>query len=135
MAFSVNQKVLFRHCDPAGIVFYPRYYEMMNDCVEEFFDKTLGFPFNELHEIGGVPTAKIETKFTAPSRQGDILEIVLRCLRLGNSSLSIRITARCGKELRFQSDSTLVFIDRSGKPQSWHAKVAQLLAKCVKEDC
>ena len=27
----------FRHCDPAGIVFYPRYFEMMNDAIEIFF--------------------------------------------------------------------------------------------------
>jgi 4-hydroxybenzoyl-CoA thioesterase len=44
MLFSINQKVLFKHCDPAGIVFYPRYFEMINDCVEAFFDE-IGTPF------------------------------------------------------------------------------------------
>jgi 4-hydroxybenzoyl-CoA thioesterase len=38
MAFVMNQKVLFKHCDPAGVVFYPRYFEMINDCVEALFD-------------------------------------------------------------------------------------------------
>ncbi|MEL6103010.1 MAG: acyl-CoA thioesterase, partial [Pseudomonadota bacterium] len=28
MSFQFLQKVLFKHCDPAGIVFYPRYFEM-----------------------------------------------------------------------------------------------------------
>lgn len=36
MEFSYRQKVLFMHYDPAGIVFFPRYFEMMNDCVEAF---------------------------------------------------------------------------------------------------
>ena len=27
----------FNHCDPAGIVFYPRYFEMTNSVVENFF--------------------------------------------------------------------------------------------------
>jgi 4-hydroxybenzoyl-CoA thioesterase len=29
MGYHVTQKVLFRHCDPAGIVFFPRYFEMV----------------------------------------------------------------------------------------------------------
>ena len=29
--------IRFRHCDAAGIVFYPRYFEMMNDLVEDWF--------------------------------------------------------------------------------------------------
>ena len=40
-AFTYEEKVLFRHCDPAGIVFFPRYFEMINDCVEYFFADTL----------------------------------------------------------------------------------------------
>src|SRR5260370_493059 len=38
-AFVSQVQVLFRHCDPAGIVFYPRYFEMVNDLVEEWFDR------------------------------------------------------------------------------------------------
>ena len=32
--FTAEMTVAFRHCDPAGIVFYPRYFEMINDFVE-----------------------------------------------------------------------------------------------------
>ena len=35
MAFVFPQKVRFQHCDPAGIVFYPRYFEMLNTTIEE----------------------------------------------------------------------------------------------------
>ncbi|CPO21707.1 4-hydroxybenzoyl CoA thioesterase [Bordetella pertussis] len=34
--FVSEVEVRFRHCDPAGIVFYPRYFEMINDFVEEW---------------------------------------------------------------------------------------------------
>ena len=47
--FRFKQKVLFKHCDPAGIVFFPRYFEMMNDCVETFFDEALGIPVSYTH--------------------------------------------------------------------------------------
>ena len=36
--FVSQVEVRFRHFDPAGIVFYPRYFEMINDFVEEWFD-------------------------------------------------------------------------------------------------
>lgn len=39
MLFTFTQKVLFKHCDPAGIVFYPRYFEIINDCIEAFFEQ------------------------------------------------------------------------------------------------
>lgn len=30
-------QIEFNHCDPAGIVFYPRYFEMVNSVIENFF--------------------------------------------------------------------------------------------------
>ena len=37
-SFTFLQKVQFKHYDPAGIVFYPRFIEMINDAVEAMFD-------------------------------------------------------------------------------------------------
>lgn len=118
MGFNFPQKVLFKHCDPAGIVFYPRYFEIINDCVEAFFED-LGTPFETLHHTGAVPTAEIQTRFTAPSRHGDHLEILLEVTRLGRSSLGLEITATCGAQLRFTAQSTLVYINLDGRPTPW----------------
>ena len=74
MVFTYPQNVLFKHCDPAGIVFYPRYFEMINDCVEAFFNDALATPFHRLIAAGGVPTVRIENEFVAPSRHGDRLD-------------------------------------------------------------
>lgn len=133
MPFTMTQKILFKHCDPAGIVFYPRYFEMINDCVETFFDVELAHPFEELHQIGGVPTVRIETVFQAPSRHGDTLDITLECLRLGRSSLDLEFTSVCGQEVRFKSNSTLVCVDNSGKSNSWPAPLRQRLEQHLKE--
>ena len=48
MHFTYKQKVLFKHCDPAGIVFYPRFFEMINDAVEALFSDVLNWPFEYL---------------------------------------------------------------------------------------
>lgn len=119
MAFFFAQKVLFKHCDPAGIVFYPRYFEMINDCVETFFDTALGFAFEDIHTHSAVPTAEISSRFLAPSRHGDHLEIRLDCRRIGNSSLALEITARCGDEARFAASATLVHVGLDGRPTAW----------------
>lgn len=119
MPFTMQQKVKFKHCDPAGIVFYPRYFEMINDCIESFFDEALGVPFEELHREDAVPTAEISVKFSAPSRHGDRLRLSLQCTRLGRSSLGIETLATCNGERRFTATQTLVLVDANGKPQPW----------------
>ena len=119
MRFVMRQKVLFKHCDPAGIVFYPRYFEMINDCVEAFFDEAVGVPFEKLNSEGGVPTAEISVRFARPSRHGDRLEIALTCTKVGRSSLGIEVEATCEGEQRFLSRSTLVLVDGTGRPRAW----------------
>lgn len=119
MPFTYQQPVKFRHCDPAGIVFYPRYFEMINDTVEAFFEEVVKVPFAELHQKTGVPTAGIEAQFQAPSRLGDHLEITLSVTKLGRTSLSFAYDARCQGEQRFSAASTVVFIDETGRPTPW----------------
>lgn len=119
MSYCMAQKVLFKHCDPAGIVFYPRYFEMMNDCVEGFFADALDHPFEALHGAGAVPTAQIETRFIAPSRHGDQLMLALSVTRVGRSSLGLSITARCDGAPRFETAAVLVNVDQDGRPTRW----------------
>ena len=119
MTFTFTQKVLFKYCDPAGIVFYPRYFEMLNDCVETFFEQELDCPFEEMHPDFGVPTAQIEAQFKAPCRHGDVLNIHLACTALGNSSLALEFRTECDGQTRFLAQSTLVHIDAKGRPTSW----------------
>lgn len=122
MAFTYPQKVRFKHCDPAGMVFYPRYFEMMNDCIEAFFETAVEVPFEVLHQSHSVPTAAIETRFHAPSRHGDTLELTLRLTRLGRTSLGYEMQASCGAERRFTTTATLVHISaQDGRPEPWPA--------------
>lgn len=130
--FGFAQKVLFKHCDPAGIVFYPRYFEMMNDCVEAFFETELAFPFSELHRIGGVPTAEIHTRFQSPSRIGDHLNITLLVTRIGRTSVGLNFVAKCGDQVRFETTSTVVFVDNQGKPTPWSDAVKANLERFTK---
>lgn len=86
-------QVRFRHCDPAGIVFYPRYFEMINDFVEEWFEKALGHSYHMLHtELRiGTPTASVHCDFKAPSRWHDRLRQVLAVRRIGGASFTVDV--------------------------------------------
>lgn len=129
-----HQKIKFRHCDPAGIVFYPRYFEMMNDTVEDFFEKVALLPFADMHQDCGIPTAGIEAQFQATSRLGDQLEIALTITRLGRSSLGLAYDARCKGQLRFTATSTVVFIDGNGRSAPWTDAIRTRLDRFIKKE-
>ena len=119
MSFRLERKVLFRDCDPAGIVFYPRYFEMMNDTVEAWFDGPLATPFEEVIRTGGVPTVAVECQFRAPSRHGDRLTLTLTPIRIGGASLDLSIVAAAGQEVRFDARLTVVHLGPDFRAARW----------------
>lgn len=131
--FSMEQKVLFKHCDPAGIVFYPRYFEMMNDLVEAFFDRALGAPFEVLHRTHAVPTVTIRSTFHAPSRHGDVLTLAAVPTRIGGASMDMALDATCAGEPRFGTVLTLVHVGPDGRPERWPDAIRTAAARLAPE--
>jgi 4-hydroxybenzoyl-CoA thioesterase len=128
MSYTRSIPVEFNHCDPAGIVFYPRYFEMTNSVVENFFAEVGGYSFARMMAEGqGVPTARLETNFHAPSRLGDRLDFTLTVTRIGGASIGFTLTARCGPELRITADLTLVWV-QTGRPAPWPEALRHRLA-------
>ena len=54
MPFETITKVRFAHIDGASIVFYPRYFEMLNAAVEDWFALELGVDFRSMHTNRGL---------------------------------------------------------------------------------
>jgi 4-hydroxybenzoyl-CoA thioesterase len=107
-AFSKDIKIRFEHCDPAGIVFYPHYFEMFNQMVEDWFDELIGINFQTMHQEWklGVPLVHNETDFLGASRIGDILQFTLKLTRIGRKSITFLIEA--SKEDHVRVKTTLV---------------------------
>ena len=125
--------IRFSHCDPAGIVFFPRYLEMFNDLVEDWCRERLGFTFAEIHlERGwGLPTVHLDVDFMVPSTLGDRLSATLRVNKIGRSSIGVDIVM-CGPDgtERVHGRSVLVFIDAATKksspiPDELRSRIAQ----------
>ncbi len=111
MRFEVRRLVRFAHTDPSGIVFYPRYFEMINNTVEDWFADGLGVSFARLHSdyAAGVPTVHTECSFLSPSRLGEVLTFTLAVSRIGRSSLVLDIEAHCAEHRRVRATVTLVY--------------------------
>ena len=135
-AYSYRSDVMFQHCDPAGIVFYPRYFEMINAVVETMFRDALDWPFAEMHvrDRTGVPTGRINAEFHAPSRLGDVLDWTLDIRRIGGASLDAVVRASCGRQARLTAEVTLVYVDLDRmRSVRWPEDKRALLAQ-FKED-
>lgn len=112
--FSLKRQVEFNHCDPAGIVFYPRYFEMISAVQERFFADACGMSWAEMTANNfGTPMGEINVRFSAPSRLGDILDFSLGIDRLGGASADLTITCTCDDELRFTCHATIVHVSLS----------------------
>lgn len=134
MIYTRQIQIEFNHCDPAGIVFYPRYFEMTNSVVENFFNDVVGRSFASMHfgADNGVPTVAIEANFMAPSRLGDKVMFSLEVTKVGRSSVAMTIEARLGEELRMRANLTLVWI-AAMKAAPWPAEMHGKLLKFMED--
>ncbi|RJL14182.1 acyl-CoA thioesterase [Paracoccus siganidrum] len=124
MSYSRVIPIEFCHCDPAGIVFYPRYAEMVNHMVENFFIDEVGYSFARMMAEGfGMPTARLEVDFRKPSRLGDRLEWLLSVEHVGRSSARFLVRA----EDRVEARSTVVWMDRGFTPAPWPGHIRPAL--------
>ncbi len=85
--FVQAEKIRFQHIDYAGIVFYPRFLEMLNALVEDWFEQALGNSFAAMHQTHGIPTVDLKVQFKRPARLGEVLQKHLWIKQLKNSSL------------------------------------------------
>ena len=67
----------------------------------------------------GVPTARLEVAFRAPSRLGDLLDWHLEVRRLGNSAPDLGIGAHGPDRCRLNAALTLVYLNDKGRPLAW----------------
>jgi 4-hydroxybenzoyl-CoA thioesterase len=92
-AFTRSVSVRFSHCDPAGIVYFPHYFDIFNGLIEDWYGQELGYEYADLimGSHYGFPFVHIDCDFKIPSRMGDIIELTLLVERIGRSSLGIAI--------------------------------------------
>jgi len=108
--FETDKLIRFHHCDPAGIVFYPQYFVLFNELVEDWFNQGLHVDFADFHAVQrlGVPMAHVECDFLSPSKIGEVLRFRLGVRKIGTTSLTLAVEACAGDEVRVRA--TLVVV-------------------------
>lgn len=115
-AYNTEIRVRFADCDAAGIVYYPRYLEMFNAVVEDWFRDELHSSFTEIviNRNWGLPTVHLEVDFVAPSRFDEKLSSTLTVSSLGKTSVGLGIILRGpDNEDRVRGKVVIVLIDRA----------------------
>lgn len=134
-SFKVRVPVRFAHCDPAGIAYYPRYFELCDGAVEDWCDAVLKVSRRVLHlELGlGLPTVVLDASFFSPSRLGDWLDIGLSVKSVGRTSVELEFAAFCQSERRFTVNCKQVLMDlTTARPRPWPSEWRERLrAACA----
>jgi 4-hydroxybenzoyl-CoA thioesterase len=79
-------------CDPAGIVFYPRYFEMFDSNTSALVEQALGmrkFEAQRTFDFAGFPLVSTRAKFLIPNRYGDDIVIETSINEVRRSSFDI----------------------------------------------
>lgn len=97
--------IRFSHCDPGGIVHFPRFFDMINSAVEDWFASSLALPFDTMHlqRRYGFPIVHTQCEFLKPCRIGERLVLELSVARIGRASLDLAIRGRIGGEERIRA--------------------------------
>ena len=79
-------------CDPAGIVFYPRFFAAFDTSTSRMLEAATGMKKAELIRKNGIigwPMVDTGARFMIPASFGDEVEIETRVTKVGRSSFSV----------------------------------------------
>ncbi len=99
-------------CDPAGIVFYPRYFAMFDASTAALFAAALGydkFALRRRFGIVGFPMVETSAKFLTPSRYGETVTIESSISRFGRSSFGVAHRLIRGEHTAIEAAETRVW--------------------------
>lgn len=89
-------RVGFGDCDPAGIVYFPRFFHYFHETMETWFDHGLGVRYSEI--IGarklGFPAVHTEADFLLPCAMGEEIAVEQRVVQVGRTSIRLAYRVR-----------------------------------------
>jgi 4-hydroxybenzoyl-CoA thioesterase len=102
-------------CDPAGIVFYPRYFAMFDTSTTYMMEAAIGmakFDYLKAYGFLGHPIVETRAIFRVPTRYGDEVSIETTAVACGRSSIKIEHRLSKSGVLAVEGFETRVFVAR-----------------------
>lgn len=103
------------HCDPAGIVFNPRFFEFFDWSTAVLLEAATGLDKAAMiarHDMVGIPLVETRAAFHAPARFGDRIAIASTVVGLKRSSFAVRHRLTRGDLLCVEGEETRVWAGR-----------------------
>lgn len=129
--------IRFSHSDPAGIVYYPHYFDLFHTVYEDWFGASLGVPYADLvmGKRVGFPAVHAECDFAAPCRMGEKLLITLLVEAIGTKSMTITFIGHIAGKQRLKGRVVIVYLDlETAKsmpfPDDLRARFARYMEAC-----
>jgi 4-hydroxybenzoyl-CoA thioesterase len=120
-------------CDPAGIVFNPRLFEIFDASTALIFEAALGINKREMltkFNAAGIPLVKTEAEFLKPLRYGDHA-VVESTVTFGRTSFGVEHKILCDDQLHVKGVEKRVWTARDANGQMRSAPIPQeILAAC-----
>ena len=103
--FVTERKIRFSHCDPAGIVYFVNFFDMVDGAVEDWFSEALGADSHAMliRRRVGFPIVNTGCEFFRPCHLGDRLQLELAVAKLGRSSIEFLVTGRVAGDEKFRA--------------------------------
>ncbi len=111
-----NIRIEWCDCDPAGIIFYPRYFEMFDTSTTTLIERALGmnkFEYLKAYDLAGHPVVETRARFHIPTRYGDEVEVNTAFVKCGRSSFKLRHRLSKAGTLAVEAAETRVWAIRS----------------------
>ena len=91
--------IRFGHCDPAGIVYTPNYFDIFNGLIEDWYSEALHLSYSSIIRDRriGLGYAHASADFLSTSRMGDVLRVAVVVKAIGRSSLTLSVHAFNGE--------------------------------------
>lgn len=103
-------------CDPAGIVFNPRFFEIFDASTWMLFETALGVKQQDLtaaYGIIGIALVDARANFMKPAKFGDVIEIASRIKEFRHSSFEVEHRISIGGTLAVEGGETRVWAVRN----------------------
>ena len=102
-------------CDPAGIVFYPRYFEMFETCIATLFERATGMTKYEMlraYQFAGYPVVEARAQFSTPAKFGDDVVAETMVKEFRRSSFDVHHRVFNAEKLAVEGFETRVWVVR-----------------------
>ncbi len=110
-----NTRIEWGDCDPAGIIFYARYFEIFDTSTTMLLERALGMKkieYLKAYDFLGHPLVETRAKFRLPTRFGDEVTIETSLVACGRSSFGIEHRLTHAGALAAEGFETRVWVTR-----------------------